>query len=252
MPTSLKSNVGTERCRLLRVLVAGLVTTSILSAGTRSQCLAASAWLGFGTLSVRGVVKVNGQRATEGQTLFTNARISTEANSESLITLGNHSRLNLSGKSELTIESSEMRVLGSLETGGVLLDIPAGIVLDFSTADVAITKQSGEETVVQIESTECGGTRLTVMRGQIAARHQGRTDVVNAGETLSNTSGMETSQATQSPANGKSKLGIFFAISGAVAIVLSAALSDHNEEQQNQGGFGGCVTVLSPGATGCR
>jgi len=251
MPTSLKSNVGTKRRRLLRVLVAGLVTTSILSAGTLSQCLAASAWLGFGTLSVRGVVKVNGQRATQGQTLFTNASISTEANSESLITLGNHSRLNLSGKSELTIESSEMRVLGSLGTGGVLLDIPAGIVLDFSTADVAITKQSGEETVLQVESTECGGTRLTVMRGQIAARHQGRTDVVNAGETLSNTSGMETSQATQSPANGKSKLGIFFAIGGAVAIVLSAALSDHNEEQQNPG-FSGCVTVLSPGATGCR
>ena len=252
MPTSLKSNVGTKRRRLLRVLVAGLVTTSILSAGTLSQCLAASAWPAFGgTLSVRGVVKVNGQRATEGQTLFTNASISTEANSESLITLGNHSRLNLSGKSELTIESSEMRVLGSLETGGVLLDIPAGIVLDFSTADVAITKQSGEETVLQVESTECGGTRLTVMRGQIAARHQGRTDVVNAGETLSNTSGMETSQATQSPANGKSKLGIFFAIGGAVAIVLSAALSDHNEEQQNPG-FSGCVTVLSPGATGCR
>jgi ferric-dicitrate binding protein FerR (iron transport regulator) len=224
-----------------------LLAASILSAGTLSRCLAASAALAFGgTLAVRGIVKVNGQRATEGQTLFTNASVSTEANSESLITLANQSRLSLSASSELTIESSETRLVGLLETGEVLLDIPAGIVLDFSTADVAISNQSSEETVLQIESTACNGTRLTVLRGQIAVRHQGRIDVVNARETLSTTSGTEIPQTTQNSSQGKSKLGIFFAIGGAVAIVLSAALSDHNEGEQTPGDFGGAVINPSP------
>src|SRR5262245_23933636 len=114
MARNLKSTVRTmERRKCLRSVLAGLTTFSILSVTALSQCLAAGIPPAFdGTLSVRGMVNVNGLRATEGQTLFAKTNVSTGVNSESLITLGNHSRLNLSAKSELTIESFDKRVLG--------------------------------------------------------------------------------------------------------------------------------------------
>lgn len=246
MQSSLKPRVPNRLRRtgwFFRGVLAVLTIVSILlRVSPVSSALAASAGGALGgALSVRGTVNVNGQRATDGQTLFENSRISTEKNSELLITFGNGLRLNLSAESDLTIESSETRVLASLETGRVLIDIPQGVVLNFKTADLAINKQSTGEAVLQVESFKCRGTRLDVLSGQWEARHQGRTEVVNARETFSTMSGTVTAQGTQN-SNGKSKLGIFFAIGGAVAIILAVAFGP-NDPPPEILDFGGSVSA---------
>jgi len=147
---------GAHNDRIHRGAVAVFVAISILSAGTFSKATAAvESRTIAGSISVQGIVNVNGQRATEGQTLFAKSIIETAWGSESLITLRNGSRLNLSAKGALTIESSERDVVGSMHTGHALLNIPTGVVLEFSTADVSINKKSVDEAVlVMVEATE--------------------------------------------------------------------------------------------------
>ncbi|HYV24667.1 MAG TPA: hypothetical protein VE969_05470, partial [Pyrinomonadaceae bacterium] len=88
---------GSRNHRLHRAALAVFVAISILSAGTLSKAATAvESRTITGSISVQGLVNVNGQRATEGQTLFAKSMIETASGSESLITLRNKSRLNLS------------------------------------------------------------------------------------------------------------------------------------------------------------
>jgi ferric-dicitrate binding protein FerR (iron transport regulator) len=247
MQSSLKPRVP-NRLRRTRWFFSGvmaiLLIVSILSVSAVSSGLAASGGRALGgALYARGTVNVNGQRATDGQTLFANSRVSTEKNSESLITFGNGSRLNLSAQSDLTIEYSETRVFLSLETGRVLIDIPEGVALNFETADLAINKQSTGEAILQIESSECGGTRLDVRSGQLEVHHYGRSELINERETLLTMSATVTPQGAKTPSYGKSKLGIFSAIGGAVAIVLAVALGPHDQPADIPLDLGGGVSV---------
>ena len=242
---------GSRNDRVHRAALAVFVAISILSVGTFSKATTAvESRTIAGSISVQGIVNVNGQPATEGQTLFTKSMIETALGSESLITLRNKSRLNLSAEGALTIESSERHVLGSMHTGRALLNIPAGVVLEFSTADVSINKKSVDEAVlVMVEATECAGTKLSVMSGQLEVHHNGRARVVKFGESLSTGPAQAGPQQTQNSFD-KKKLGIIFGVGGAVAILLAVALGNNDENQQTPGG--GCVVILSPGApSGC-
>ncbi|HXI23925.1 MAG TPA: hypothetical protein VNG71_08610, partial [Pyrinomonadaceae bacterium] len=144
------------------------------------------------------------------------------------------------------IESSERRVLGSMHTGRALLNIPAGIDLDFSTADVSINKKSVDEAVlIMVEATECAGTKLSVMSGEVEVHHNGQARLLKFGESLSTSPVQTGQQQTQNSSNKKKTLGIIFGVGGAVAILLAVALGNNDENQQTPGG--GCVIVLSPG-----
>ena len=237
--------------RLQRAALAVFASFSILTAGTLATAApAVESRVVAGSISVQGIVHVNGQRATEGQTLFAKSMIETASGSETLITLRNGSRLNLSAEGALTIESSERRIFGSMYAGRVLLNIPAGVVLDFNTADVSINKRSVDEPVlIMIEATECAGTKLSVMSGQIEVHHNGRAQVVKFGESLSTSLAQTGPQQTQNSSNKKKTLGIIFGIGGAAAILLAVALGN-DQNQQNPGDFGGTVCVPSGGGSG--
>jgi hypothetical protein len=238
--------------RLHRAALAVFVTISIISTGMISKATTAVASGTIaGSISVQGTVNVNGQRATEGQTLFARSMIETTLGSESLITLRNGSRLNLSAEGALAIESSERRVLGSMHTGRALLNIPAGVALNFSTADVSINKKSVDEAVlIMVEATECGGTKLSVMSGQLEVHHNGQARLLKFGESLSTSPAQTGQQPTQNSSNKKKTLGIIFGVGGAVAILLAVALG--KKDENHPGDFGGCVVVLSPGTfSGC-
>jgi hypothetical protein len=243
---------GSRNDRLRRAALAVFVAISIVSVGTLSKAAAVDSRTVAGSISVQGTVNVNGQRATEGQTLFAKSMIETASGSESLITLRNGSRLDLSANGALMIESSGRRVLGSIHAGRVLLNIPANVALDFSTADVSINKKSIDEAVlIMVEATECAGTKLSVMSGQLEVHHNGRARVIKSGESLSTSPPQSGPQPTQNSFD-KKKLGIIFGVGGAVAILLAVALGLNDEDQQNPGDFGGCVIVPSPGAaSGC-
>ncbi len=235
LPKLSRRFITSRRDRVPRAALTVFVTISIISTGMLSKATAAvEARTVAGSISVQGIVNVNGQRATQGQTLFTKSMIETASGSESLITLRNGARLNLSAEGALTIESSERGVLGSIYTGRALLNIPAGIVLEFSTADVSIDKKSVDESVlITIEATECAGTKLSVMSGEVQVHNNGRARIVKSRESLSTSpaqSGQQ--QQTQNSFDKKKTLGIVFGVGGAVAILLAMAAGGNNENQQ--------------------
>ena len=239
---------GSSNERLHRAALAVFVTISIIGAGTISKATTAvESRTVAGSISVQGIVNVNGQRATEGQTLFAKSMIETALGSETLITLRNGSRLNLSAEGALAIESSERRVLGSMYAGRALLNIPAGVVLNFSTADVSINKKSADDAVlIMVETTECAGTKLSVMRGQLEVHHHGQARLLKFGESLSTSPAQTGQPQTQNSWNKKKTLGVIFGAGGAVAILLAVALGNNDENQQAPGG--GVVCAPSPGS----
>ena len=232
-------------CPHLILVVAVSLLGNTIPRVARANGLAATA----GTVSVRGSVNVNGRPATDGQTLFTKSTIQTGENSDSVIVLANRAQLHLSALGELSINSSDKSLIGALATGRVLVSVPAGVSLDFNTADLSITKQSNTESVLfAISATECEGTKLEVVSGQVEAHTNGRSRIVESGNTLS-TATPPIPQTPQNSISNKKKLGIIFGIAGAVAILLAVTLHDKDQNQESPGG--GCVIILSGTSTGC-
>lgn len=246
-PSSVSNPIitGSRIDRLHRAALSVLVTISIFSVGTFTKATPViESRAVAGSISVQGIVNVNGQRATEGQTLFAKSMIETASGSESLITLRNGSRLNLSSESALTVESSERHVLGSMHTGRALLNIPANVGLDFSTADVSINKKSVDQSIlIMVEAAECAGTKLSVISGQLEVHNNGRARVLKFGESLSTSPAQAGQQQTHNSWNNKKTLGVVFGVGGAVAILLAVALGNNDENQQTPGGG---VCTLSP------
>lgn len=238
----------TTRIRAALVL---LITVSVLAVNTDTSAGARESHAIYGILSVRGAVMVNDRAASDGQTLLEAAKISTAANSDSTIVLENRSQLHLSALSELTIDSSQKHLFGSLPTGRVLVNVPAGVSVNFHTTDLSIKKTAVDEVVlIAVRATECEGTNLEVIAGRVEAHINGRSRVIEAGNAFSTTTASAIPQSSQNSFS-KKKLGIVFGIGGAIAIVLAVALGHHSENQQNPVS-GGCVIVPSPGSpSGC-
>ena len=227
------------RAPLILMIVVSILGVNTFSGVAHANPLAATA----GTISVRGSVKVNGRAATDGQTLFAKSTIQTAENSDSVIVLANRAQLHLAATGELSVNSSDQNLIGTLATGRVFVSVPAGVSLEFSTADLSITKQSVSESVLfALRATECDGTKLDVINGRVAVRHHSHSQVVESGQPFS-TAPAATPQTSQNSFSNKKKLGIIFGIAGAAAILLAVALGK-NDEQQNLN-FGGCVIVPS-------
>lgn len=227
------------RAPLIFLLVVSMLGVNTFARVARANGLAATA----GTISIRGSVNVNGLAATDGQTLFTQSTIKTGDNSESVVVLANRARLHLSATGELSIDSSDKNLIGTLANGRVLVSVPAEVFLDFSTADLSIKKtQVGESVLFSLHTTECEGTKLEVISGRLEVRNHEHSQVVKPGDTLS-TETAATPQTNQNSLSNKKKLGIVFGIAGAAAILLAVALGQNDEEQTPN--FGGCVVVPS-------
>jgi hypothetical protein len=202
-----------------------------------------SSALAEGLVTVTGTVKVNGQGAITGQTLFASNRIVTAGNSTASITLRNSSRLNLSADSDLNVESSSKTLSGSLTDGLVSGSVPAGVLVEFKTTDVTIVSDAAEPIVFSLQTNECAGTNITVDKGRIDARIHGQLRTIKAGESLSTTLGTPAPQTTQQSSSHKKKLGIFIGIGSAVAVLLAVVLGKNDDDQEAPGG--GCVIAPS-------
>ena len=204
----------------------------------------------IGSIRVRGTVRINGQSAIAGQTLFANSNVVTSTASESLIVLSNLARLSLSADTDVTVDSSKAILSGSLRSGSVRGRVPAGVFLDFTTNDLSIKTDGTEPVVFSIETSECGGSNISLSAGQVEARIAGRPVTIKAGETLSTGS---APAAGQSFLNRDKRIGLFVAIGIAVGTLLAATLGNNPEDQEEPGSFGGCVIVPSgENSSGCR
>ncbi len=193
------------------------------------------------------MVKLNGDNAISGQTLFDHGAIVTAADSDALIVFYNQVRLRLAAKGELAVDFFADRISGSLPTGTVSGYVPPGVSLELRTSDASIVSIAPKPLVFTLHSSECQGTMITVNQGEVELRSSGRKYTVLAGESFS-TVPDSAGQSTQSQVSKKEKLGLFVGIGTVVALMLAVALGSNDTNVENPGTFGGCVIVPSPGS----
>jgi hypothetical protein len=119
-----------------------LIVSAILSLNATAKPLPASVDLkpAIGTVTVKGIVQINGAPGISGQTLFSRSSIRTSTEGESTLELVSRARLKLEAETSLMLESSELGLSASLDNGTVRVFVPAGIRGGLTTADASITK----------------------------------------------------------------------------------------------------------------
>jgi hypothetical protein len=201
----------------------------------------------IGKLVVNGMVTVNGSPAVTGQTLFSGSGIITSAESEMTLDLTSQAHLKLDRETSLTLESSEAGLAATLELGSMRALIPTSVRAGIRTPDAVITPDPSQAAAFSVLVEACN-TTLIVQTGRVEIRSGDKVKSMSPGESFSTGGGPQAPSGSHS-LSGRKKVGLMIGIGGAVAILL---LAFRGEAQKDEGSFGGCVTILSPGASsGC-
>jgi hypothetical protein len=196
-----------------------------------------------GVLTVGGVVEVNGAPAVSGQTLFSGCNIRTSTASESTLDLGNVARLKLGAETSLRLESSQLGLSASLDSGGVRALVPGGVRVDIITADASIAADASQLAVFSVLVDACS-TNLSVHTGRVEIRAGNNVRSVSSGESFSTAGGAPLPSGSQQNLSNSKKIGLFLGIGAAVAILVVAITG--GDQKQQPSSFGGCVVVPSP------
>lgn len=232
---------------LARRVIALSVATALVNVTLIAAAVLPRSESSIGIINIVGVVKINGQNALSGQTVFSNSSVSTAANSESLIEYGNLARLKLDAESDLTVAASQQRLAGSLRKGRMLGSVPAGVLLDFQTADFSIATDAGKPVAFSVRTQECEGTSLSVSEGTVEVRTGDKVVTLKAGDSFSTFVDATTTQGTQQNFSHRKRVGLIIGISAAVTILLIAVIGRDHEVAAP----GGCIDLLS-GESNCR
>ena len=231
---------------VVRRVIALSVATALINVTIIAAAVLPRSESSMGTINIAGVVKINGQNAMSGQTVFSNSSVLTAANSESLIEFGNLARLKLEAESDLIVDASKQRIAGSLRTGRLLGSLPAGVSLDFQTADFSIATAAGKPVTFSMRTQECEGTSLSVSEGTVDVRTGDKVLTLKAGDSFSTFVDATTQGAPQNFSHRK-RVGLIIGISAAVTILLIAVIGRDHEVAAP----GGCIDILS-GQSTCR
>ena|SRR6266568_766028 len=231
---------------VVRRVIALSVATALLNVTMIAAAVLSRSESSMGIINIVGVVKINGQNAMSGQTVFANSSVLTAANSESLIEYGNLARLKLEAESDLTVDASQQRIAGSLRKGRMLGSLPAGVSLDFQTADFSIATDAGTPVTFSVRTQECEGTSLSVSEGAVAIRTGDKVRTLKTGDNFSTFVDATTQGAPQNFSHRK-RVGLIIGISAAVTILLIAVIGRDHEVAAP----GGCIDILS-GQSTCR
>ena len=231
---------------VVRRVIALSVATALLNVTMIAAAVLSRSESSMGIINLVGVVKINGQNAMSGQTVVANSSVLTAANSESLIEYGNLARLKLEAESDLTVDASQQRIAGSLRKGRMLGSLPAGVSLDFQTADFSIATDAGNPVTFSVHTQECEGTSLSVRAGTVNVRAGDKVCSLKAGEDFSTFADAPTQGAPQNFTHRK-RVGLIIGISAAVTILLIAVIGRDHEVAAP----GGCIDILS-GQSTCR
>ena len=194
----------------------------------------------IGSISLTGPVTINGQRATSGQTLFSNNRIVTSLHSQSLVDLTNSVRCNLDQDTDLTIESSNAHVSAGLPNGRMSCALPGHVSLQLRTADTSIMGSGNESVIFNVTTNECAGTTLSVDQGQLQISAAGIERTLRAGERV-------TTASPPFSFNPRKRIGIWILIGAGVGVLLAAVIG--KKPEQEAAAPAGCIDILSGEAT---
>jgi len=232
---------------VVRRVIALSVATALLNLTMMAAAVLPRSESSMGIINIVGVVKINGQNAMSGQTVFSNSRVLTAANSESLIEYGNLARLKLEAESDLIVDASRQRIAGSLRKGRMLGSVPAGVSLDFQTADFSIATDGAKPVIFSVRAQECEGTSLSVTEGAVDIRTGDKKLTLKAGDNFSTFVDATTAQGSQQNFSHRKRVGLIIGISAAVTILLIALVGRDHEAAAP----GGCIDILS-GESTCR
>ena len=137
-----------------------------------------------GDLTVARQVTVNGTAARlSGMTIYSNNRLKTGAQGGATVSLGRRGRVELGANTELLLQFGDGSLGGSLQTGRLVMSLPAGVALALSTAKGLVKSDGLEATVVSVESAN-EKMKVVAHLGQAKIITAGKTETVSAGEEV--------------------------------------------------------------------
>jgi hypothetical protein len=235
MPQVLSFKSRATRAAVL-LLTAALLNLS--SPATRASTTVAPH---AGEVTLANGVAVDGSQAVRGQTFFSGSRFNAADESQTLLSLDNMGRVELSEAAALKLDFDGAALGGALEVGRLRVYAPRGVAADFATKDARVRSDSREAATFILRSVE-GFTEVSVQSGSLeVSAGGGATRLLKAGESFSTAPDPQTRQNL----SGRKRAGIIAAIVGAVAAVAIVLARRGDDQMQD---FGGCVIVLSPGA----
>jgi ferric-dicitrate binding protein FerR (iron transport regulator) len=233
----------------MRRIIAFSIATALLSLST-SVAFASPAdpALAFGTLQVTGLVAVNGLHSVSGETISSGSQIVTASRSNSVLELGNFTRLILSEQTDLAIDFSRASISGSLRHGEMRAFIPAARGVSITTSDGVFATDSSQPVVFSVQ-VDTAGTRISVETGRGELRSGNNRRILAAGERFSTACDSWAVSPSQQNLSKNEKMGIIAGVGAGITLLLVAMTVGRHKDTPV---FGGCVIILSPGAeSGC-
>ena len=165
------SNVGLLFSRLLvfSLLLSLLAfrTTTAFTLPARGAAAAEIMVTGQSDAGEKPFVIVNGERAFNGRTFFSNGTISTTETSSATITIGKLGRVELAPASSLSLTFSDGSISGVLSKGQVSVANVKGVSVRIETPDDSI-KNDGSSASRFAVAVSSGHTGVAVMKGTVS------------------------------------------------------------------------------------
>jgi ferric-dicitrate binding protein FerR (iron transport regulator) len=197
-----------------------------------------------GELTTFGVTKVDGATAISGQTLFSGNTIETALDATSRISLNSHIRLELRRASRITLNFDASNLTGALDVGSTRVSVPAGINAHITTKDGSVIADPTQPAVFSVDY-EGSNLIVSVLTGRVELRAQGRTKMVEAGQSADSNSGAPPQTSNKQGFSKRKLLAILLPIGG-VAAALAFIFGNRDNDTTDDLDFGGCVHILSP------
>jgi len=163
-------------------------------------------------------VVVNGERAFNGRTFFSNGTISTTETSSATVSLGKLGRINLAPSSSLSLTFAEGQIEGELSNG----------TATFSNTEGVSVKMNTPHDSVKNEGTSSSRFSVTVMGGQTGVAVESGTVRYHNGTALTSKQDDDDDDDDDDDWKGWAAVA---AIGGAIAVVvIIIALSDDDDD----------------------
>ncbi len=224
--------------------IAACVAVAILSVYSMVVLASPAAKAPSGELSVSGTVMVNGEKALNGGTVFSDSVITTADSSVATVNLSKLGRVELATNSSLRLSFTEKSIMGLLDDGSARVSTLAGISVNFTTKDGVVVVDGSEATSFTVNVVK-GITSLTTHSGVAQLRVGGAVRQVAAGESATAGTPPQTGcGATPCPAGHGLSSGALAALLLAAGGAVLAAIFAANKG--NDFNFGGNPVVISP------
>ncbi len=229
---------GKSRATRAAALFVAAALLNLSSAATRA---ATPAHRHAGEVTIAGGVAVDGSAAVQGQTFFSGSSFNAARKSQSILSLDNLGRLELSEEAALRLDFDGAALGGALEAGRLRVYAPRGVAADFATADARVRTDEREAVSFSLRATQ-GFTEVSVQSGALEVRANGAARRLAAGESYT------TAPEPQSRPNlsGRKRAGLIVAIASAVALV-ALILTTRGDETPQQN-CEGVPIIISPGS----